>query len=156
MKAFRFSLEAVQTLRHRQEQHAMEQYVRSLLARQQALDHLDLVRERIRQNQQELGRLLSAGCTAAVAAQAQLFERSLERVQGERVAALAVTERRVNANFQAMIVARQKRKMVESFRKRQQARHQRAELREEQKLLDDLAARRERSILAWNPARTAP
>lgn len=156
MKAFRFSLEAVQTLRHRQEQRAMEHYVKALLARQQAMDQLEIVRERIRQNQQELGRLLSAGCTAAVAAQVQLFERSLEKQQTDRVAALALTERRVNAAFQAMVMARQKRKMVESYRKKQQAQHQRAETREEQKLLDDLAARRDRSVLAWSPTRTSP
>jgi flagellar export protein FliJ len=155
MKAFRFSLEAVQTLRHRQEQHAMEQYVRALLARQQALDHLEIIRERIRQNQQELSRLLAAGCTASVAAQVQLFERSLEKQQADRVAGLALAERRVNATFQTMIQARQKRQVVESFRKRQIARHQRAEAREEQKLLDDLAARREHSILSWNPTRMA-
>jgi flagellar export protein FliJ len=155
MKAFRFSLEAVQTLRHRQEQQAMEQYVRALLARQQALDQLEIIRERVRRNQQELSRLLSAGCTAAVAAQVQLFERSLEKQQADRVASLAMTERRVNAAFQAMLVARQKRKMVESYRNKQAALHQRAEAREEQKLLDDLAARRERSILSWNPTRMA-
>ncbi|MGD1083320.1 MAG: flagellar FliJ family protein [Verrucomicrobiota bacterium] len=155
MKAFRFSLEAVQTLRHRQEQQAMEQYVRALLARQQALDQLEIIRERIRGNQQELSRLLSEGCAAAVAAQVQLFERSLEKQQADRVASLAMTERRVNATFQAMVAARQKRKMVESYRKRQQGRHQRAEAREEQKLLDDLTARRERSIFSWNPTRMA-
>ncbi len=155
MKAFHFSLEAVQTVRQRQEQQAMEQYVRALLARQQALDQLDLIRDRILQNHQELNRLLSAGCTAAVVTQAHHFERALQKQQADRLASLALVERRVNAAFQAMILARQKRKTVESFRKRQLARHQRAENREEQKMLDDLASRRERSIFAWNPSRTA-
>jgi flagellar protein FliJ len=153
MKAFHFSLEAVQTLRQRQEQQAMEQYVRALLARQQALDHLEFVRERIRLNQEELSRLLSAGCTAAVATQVHHFERSLEKLEADRAGALALTERRVNTTFQAMVLARQKRKMVESFRERQLARHRRAEAREEQKILDDLAGRRDRSILTWNPTR---
>jgi flagellar export protein FliJ len=124
-----------------------------LLARQQALDHLEFVRERIRQNQEEMSRLLSAGCTAAIAAQAHHFERSLEKLQADRAGTVALTERRVNATFQAMVLARQKRKMVESFRERQLARHQRNEAREEQKMLDDLASRRDRSILAWNPTR---
>ena len=133
----------------------MEQYVRALLARQQALDKLEIMRERVQRNQRELSRLLSTGCMAAVAAQVQLFERSLEKQQADRAASLAMTERRVNAAFQAMVLARQKRQMVESYRKKQQSRHQRAEAREEQKTLDDLAARRERSILSWNPARMA-
>jgi hypothetical protein len=65
MKAFRFTLEAVQTLRHRQEQQAMETYVHSLLARQQVLDRLEAARELILLNQQEINRLLAAGCAAS-------------------------------------------------------------------------------------------
>ena len=65
MKAFRFTLEAVQVLRHRQEQQAMENYVHALLARQQVLDRLETARERIRLNQQEMNRLLAASCAAA-------------------------------------------------------------------------------------------
>jgi hypothetical protein len=38
MKAFRFTLEAVRTLRQRQEHEALEHYARALLARQQVLD----------------------------------------------------------------------------------------------------------------------
>ena len=151
MKAFRFTLEAVQILRHRQEQQAMETYVHALLARQQVLARLEAARERIRLNQQEMNRLLAAGCAAARLAQVHLYERALEKQQAEQVLALAQAERRVQATFQAMLTARQRRKMVESFRAKQHARHQRAEWREEQKLLDDLASRRARPILAWHP-----
>jgi flagellar export protein FliJ len=150
MKAFRFTLEAVQTVRHRQEQQAMETYVHALLARQQVLDRLEMARERIRRNQQEIVRLLAAPCAAAQLAQAGQFERALEKQQADLVAALAQAERRVQATFQAMLAARQRRKMVESFRAKQYARHQRAEWREEQKVTDDLASRRGRSILAWH------
>ena len=87
MKAFRFTLEAVQTLRHRQEQQAMELYVRALLARQQALDRLEIMRERIRRNQQEMSRLLSAGCAGrASRPKSSLYERSLEKQQADRAA----------------------------------------------------------------------
>jgi len=84
-------------------------------------------------------------------AQAGDYERVLEKQQAEQVAALALAERRAHAAFLAMIAARQRKKMVEIFRAKQYARHQRAEWREEQKLLDDLASRRGRSILAWHP-----
>jgi flagellar export protein FliJ len=150
MKAFRFTLEAVQVLRHRQEQQAMERYVHALLARQQVLDRLETARERIRLNQQEMNRLLAASCAAARLAQAHLYELALEKQQAEQVLALAKAERRVQAAFQAMLTARQRRKIVETFRAKQHARHQRAEWREEQKLLDDLASRRGRPILAWH------
>lgn len=155
MKAFRFTLQAVQTVRHRQEQQAMETYVHALLARQQVLDRLEAARERIRRNQQEINRLLAAPCAAVQLAQAGHYECALERQQADQIVALALAERRVQTTFQAMLAARQRRKMVESYRARQLAHHQRAESREEQKLTDDLASRRGRSILAWH-AEEAP
>ncbi len=151
MKPFQFTLQAVQTLRHRQAQQAMEIYVHALLARQQVLDRLESVREQIRRNQQEINRLLLSACAAAPLAQASQYERVLEDQQAQQVVALALAERRVQNTFQAMLTARRRRKMVESFRAKQQARHQRAEWREEQKLLDDLASRRGRPILVWKP-----
>jgi flagellar export protein FliJ len=54
-----------------------------------------------------------------------------------------------------MLTARQRRKIVENLRVKQHAHHQRAEWREEQKLLDDLASRRGRPILAWKPEEAA-
>jgi flagellar export protein FliJ len=151
MKAFRFTLEAVQVLRHRQEQQAMENYVRVLLARQQVVERLESVREQIRSNQQEMNRLLSGGCAASRLAQVHLYEGVLERRQAEQIQALALAERRVQGAFQSMLAARQRKMMVEKFRAKQHARHQRAEWREEQKLLDDLASRPGRHILAWHP-----
>ena len=151
MKSFRFTLEAVQILRRRQEQQAMDTYVHALLARQQALDRLETAREQIRRNQQEINRLLAEGCAASRLAQIHQYERALEKQQTDLVLALALAERRVQTAFQSMLAARQRRKIVENFRAKQFARHQRAEWREEQKLLDDLSSRRGRPILAWHP-----
>jgi flagellar export protein FliJ len=149
MKAFRFTLEAVQTLRHRQEQQALENYARALLARHQALEQLDAIRERIHRNQQELSQLLTAGCAAARAAQASQYQRSLEKTLAERATTLALADRRAGAALQAMLLARQQLQTVENYRDKQLARHRREETREDQKLLDDLASRRARSIFAW-------
>jgi len=129
----------------------METYVHALLARQQVLGRLEAVREQIRRNQQEMNRLLASACAASRLAQAGQYERALEEQQAEQVVALALAERRVQNTFQAMLTARQRRKMVGNFRAKQLARHERAEWREEQKLLDDLASRRGRPILAWKP-----
>jgi len=155
MRAFRFTLNAVQVLRHRQEQQAMDIYVRALLGRQQALDRLENAREQIRRNQEEINRLLAAGCAASRLAQVHQYERALEKQQADLVLALALAERRVQTAFQSMLAARQRRKMVETFRAKQLARHQRTEWREEQKLLDDLASRRGRPLLAWHPEEAA-
>lgn len=133
----------------------METYVHCLHARQQAVDRLEAMRGQIRLNQQEINQLLAAGCAASRLAQAHLYERALEKQQTDLILALTLAERRLQTAFQAMIAARQNRKMVENLRGKQQARHQREEWREEQKLLDDLASRRGRAILTWNSAEAA-
>jgi flagellar FliJ protein len=142
MKAFRFTLEAVRTLRQRQEQEALETYARALLARQQALDLLADMDHRIGRDYAQMRQLLAGRCTAAQAAQAQNFHSSLEKKRDDCVTALGQAERRVNAASQAMLAARQQREMVDVYREKQQAVHQRLELREEQKILDEFAIRR--------------
>src|SRR5579864_7355777 len=125
MKAFRFSLEAVQTVRHRQEQQALEIYVQALQARQQVMDRLEIIQGQIRSNQHEISRLLARSCTAAAVTQVNQYARALEKLQADQIIALALAERKVNNTFQAMVLARQQRKMVENFRAKQLNRHQR-------------------------------
>jgi flagellar export protein FliJ len=149
MKAFRFTLEAVRTLRQRQEQQALETYARALLSRQQMLELLKEMDQRIGRDFVQMRQLLAGRCTAAQAAQAQNFHSSLEKKRDDCVAALGQAERRVNAASQAMLAARQQREMVDVYRGKQQAAHQRLELREEQKILDEFAIRR---VTALNSA----
>lgn len=142
MKAFQFTLEAVRTLRQRQENEALELYARALLARQQVLDLLEDIQQRIGDDFAQMRRLLASGCTAAQASQAQHYHRSLEKLRDDTVAALGQAERRVNAASQAMLAARQQREIVDVYREKQQTLHQRAEMREEQKFMDEFATRR--------------
>jgi flagellar export protein FliJ len=151
MKAFHFTLEAVRTLRQRQEQATMEQYAQALLVRQQALDRLAAAQNELTVCAENLRAKLIAGCTASDAAQANEYHRSLARRRDECGAQLGLAERRVNAALQAMLGARQQREIVDKYFDKQKSRHQREVLREEQKLLDDLAGRRGNSILTWNP-----
>jgi flagellar export protein FliJ len=151
MKGFHFTLEAVRTLRQRQEQKALEQYAKSLLARQQALDKLDAVQRELNAGFAELRAQMAKGCAATEIAQAQEYHRQLARRRDECTMALGAAERRVNAAMQAMLTARQQREIVDKFFDKQKAGHEREQLRNEQKMLDDLAGRRGNSILAWNP-----
>ncbi|HZQ48080.1 MAG TPA: hypothetical protein VFC07_13770, partial [Verrucomicrobiae bacterium] len=82
--------------------------------------------------------------------------RTLEKRREECDAAVSVAERRVNATFTAMLMARQQREIVDKGLQKQKAVHQREEAREEQKVLDDLGGRRTSSILSWNPAEALP
>ena len=151
MRSFRFTLEAVRTLRQRQENEALEQYARALLARQQVLDLLEAFHQRIADDFAQMRQLMAGGCTAARAAQAQAYHRTLEKLRDENVALLGQAERHVNAASQAMLAARQQREIVDVYREKQQAAHQRLELREEQKILDEFALRR---VTALNSAQT--
>jgi flagellar export protein FliJ len=152
MKQFHFTLESVRTLRQRQEQDAMDQYARTLLARRQAVDRLEAVQQKLKAGWQELRQLLARGCEASNAARMHEYHRSLEKRRDDLITALGVAERRVNVALQAMLTARREREIVDKFFDKQKARHQREQVRVEQKFLDDLAGRRLASILAWNPA----
>jgi flagellar export protein FliJ len=151
MKSFRFTLEAVRVVRQRQEQNAMENYARTLLARQQAMERLDAVQQQMHAGWQEFRDLLARGCAAGTAARLQLCLRALERRREDHVAALGLAERHVNAAMTAMLAARQQREIVDRCFEKQKTSHQREQLRGEQKFLDDLASHRRSSILAWSP-----
>ena len=135
MKAFRFTLEAVRTVRQLQENEALERYARALAARQMARDSLEAIQERIMDD-------FALMRCAARAAQAQNFHHSLEMTRRNGVAVLEQAECRVNAACQTMLAARQQREIVDVYCEKQRAAHLRLELREEQKLMDEFALRR--------------
>jgi flagellar export protein FliJ len=151
MKPFHFTLESVRTVRQRQEQEAMDQYARALLGRRLAVESLEAVQGQLSAGWRELRNLLARGCEAARVAQMQHYHRTLDKRRDECTLALGVAERRVNAAFQAMMAARQQREIVDKCFENQKTRHQREQLRVEQKFLDDLAGRRPAFVLAWNP-----
>jgi flagellar export protein FliJ len=151
MKAFHFTLEAVRTLRQRQEQKAMELYAQALLARRQALERLDAAQNRLDAAFQELRGQLAAGCAASEAAQAHEYHRSLAKRRDECTLALGAAERRVNSALQAMLAARQQREIADKYFDKQKIHHGREVARADQKMLDDLAGRRVNSILSWHP-----
>jgi flagellar export protein FliJ len=154
MKSFHFTLEAVGTLRQRQEQKAMEQYAQSLIARRRAVDGLEAVERQLSACWEDWRGRLAGGCAAAEAAQAHAYQRSLTQRRDECIQALETAERRVNAALHGMLLARQQREVVDKCFDKQKARYQRELARGEQKFLDDLAGRRGNSILAWKSAET--
>jgi hypothetical protein len=99
------------------EQEALQEYVRALLARQQALDLLETIHQQIKQVWTVMRKLLDgAGAAgraaqavriarAALAAQAQSSYHLLEQRREECFAALHQAERRANAALHAMLAA---------------------------------------------------
>lgn len=102
-----------------QQQAALQEYVRALLARQQALDLLDTIHLQIGQVWTVMRKLLDgAGAAgraaqavrvarAALATQAQKSYHSLERRREECIAALNQAESRANSAFQSVLTTRQ-------------------------------------------------
>lgn len=151
MKPFHFTLEAVRTVRQRQEQNAMEQYAQALLGRQQAVEKLNAIQKELHASWRELRKQMSAGCSASHLSQVNDYHRALENRRNDANTALGVAERRVNAAMQTMLSARQQREIVDKSCEKQKARHLREQFRAEQKVLDDIAGRRGGSSLSWNP-----
>lgn len=152
MKSFRFTLEALRTLRQRQEQKAMERYAKMLLARRQTFDALDAAHRELSACWQEWREKMAAGCTAADGTKAQEAQRVLSQRRDECAHALQTAERRVNAALQAMLLARRQREIVDKYCEQQKARHRRELARGDQKFLDDIAGRRGNSLLSWKAA----
>jgi hypothetical protein len=102
------------------QQEALQEYVRALLARQQALDLLETIHQQINQVWTVMRKLLDgAGAAgraaqavriarAALATQAQKSYHMLEDRREECIAALHQAERRANAALKSMLAARQK------------------------------------------------
>jgi flagellar export protein FliJ len=152
MRAFQFTLEALGTLRRRQEQNAMDQYVQSLIDRRKAIEQLEGAEATLNASWRQWRQQLAAGCSAAEAAQAVVYQRSLAQRRDECKGALENAERRVNTALNAMVQARRQREIVDKCFDKQKARYEREVARGEQKFIDELASRRGNRILAWKSA----
>jgi flagellar export protein FliJ len=142
MKRFRFSLEAVETVRARSAREALENYARKLrirLAAETALAKADnALAEHLAEWRGAMARSFSPGdMLQREHARTMLEARRNERGQELREAAAAVTQ--AYAVFQ---VARQKSDVVERFHERQRHEFNLGALKEEQHLLDEMAASR--------------
>ena len=130
----------------------MEQYGQALMAREQVVRKLHMAQQELEAAYSEMRLKFAAGCTASEALQANEFQKVLVKNRDIASEALGAAERRVNVMLKAMLTARQQREITDKFHDKQKQSHQRVELVEEQKMLDDLAGRRGSSMLSWSAA----
>ncbi|MFO1497090.1 MAG: flagellar FliJ family protein [Verrucomicrobiota bacterium] len=142
MKRFRYSLQAVFTLRQREEQQALELYARALAERQQAITQLEEVHQAQAEWWSRWNREVSQGCSAGSLQQWQRCNYRLTEQERQAVAALNKCELAVNKSLQSVLLARQAREAVEQHLHRQKLAYARDLNRAEQSALDDLAQRR--------------
>lgn len=149
MKPFKFSLEAVATTRRRIEQAALETYAQALLARQNALNHLESAQHDLEHSWSRLRQTLESGCSASAASRLRQESQVLEEDRKSREEILAQAERGVSQALQQMLAARQQREAVEKARTKQRASYDRDVQRDTQKFLDELATQRAAPAQAW-------
>lgn len=157
MKRFIFSLQALQTLRQRQEQVALEQYAQALTSRQQAADNLASVRAHCEESWMLRRQQMAGGAHAALVTQTESYCFSVEQQMKKCEAAIRQAQSVVDQGWKKLVAARQAREAVDKYREQQVNRYERELLREEQKALDELVRRapigasvRLNSEEAWN------
>ena len=149
MKPFRFTLEAVATVRKRFEGQALESYAQALMFRQQALTRLETVQRGLNAAWDHLRRELATGCPAAEMTRLRRHSQELDEERKRREAVLQKAEIAVNQTLHLMLKARQQREVVDKLRGQHRARHERDTAREMQKFLDELTTQRTLPALAW-------
>ena len=142
MKPFRFALEAAATVRQRIEGQALESYAQALLMQQRAVREFEAAQDKLDAVWHQLRGELGVGGPAVIMTRLLCHAEALEHERKRRAAALQQAERALHHSLQRMLAARQRREVVEKFRGRQRASHDRDVAVETQKFLDELAAQR--------------
>jgi flagellar export protein FliJ len=152
MKPFKSTLQAIRTLRVRQEREAMEAYAHALLDRVRSGEKLQSADRALAAGQWEWQQRVSCGCPAAELVHHQLHCRELAARRSRCLALAKESESRADVALQSMMLARQEREIVDKFSERQRAIYDRELNRAEQKFLDELACRRTDAVLASSGA----
>ena len=142
MKPFRFTLEAVRTLRKRQEQEAMEAYAAAVATRQKALEGLREAERECEAAWAMSRERKAGGAPAAHLSQVEDYCRLAEEFKKCCAEMLADAQRKVDAALEKLLAARKAREAVDKFRQRQRNRYNRELVRAEQKILDEIAQQR--------------
>ena len=142
MKPFHFSLQAVRTLRARQEQLARETFGRAVQARQRAFDRQQLAEQQLAEAQTQLARLQSGRVPIFRINQSRAHCQLLEQqVSGQRLAT-AQAQAAANEAWETLQEARQQQDLVNRFFERRRDEYDREMREDEQKQLDEMAGQR--------------
>lgn len=142
MKPFRFTLEAVRTLRKRQEQEAMEAYAAAVATRQKALEGLREAERECEAAWAMSRERKAGGAPAAHLSQVEDYCRLAEEFKKCCAEMVVEAQRKTDLALEKLLAARQAREAVDKFRQRQRDRYKRELAREEQKVLDEIGQQR--------------
>lgn len=141
MKPFRFTLQAVRTVREREAQQALHEYVALLRALEDAKSRLRAAEEDLADGWDEFRRAAQANASAAELTRVQDWCELLLQRRREADAALKTARFKAHKALARYLAAHQACAVVEKGYARQRQAHERLRRKHEQKLTDDLAQR---------------
>ncbi|MBI5820959.1 MAG: flagellar export protein FliJ [Verrucomicrobia bacterium] len=142
MKQFRFTLEALQRLRQRQEKHALQQYGEAVAEHQEAVRRLEEVNADCEASWALFREHLMDNAPMAYVAQLQGYCSWLEECKRVSARTVEQAQRVCKQRWFKLLLARQAREAVDKLLVRQRERYDRELMREEQMQLDEMANRR--------------
>lgn len=142
MKRFRSRVAALKELRQRREEQALQVHARALRTRRAAEDRLEACLGALLRHRQDVQAELLQGCPASRLAQNDGYRSLLEQRWQESRRQVAEAAAAADASLQALLKTRRDREVVEKFCTKEWADHQRDQLRQDQKNLDEMALRR--------------
>jgi flagellar export protein FliJ len=155
MKPYKFGLKAVQKIRRREEERALESYAQALRDRDQAVAQVRVAEQALAAEQSDWQRSPGAGCLAGAlavrSAGCQLLARRLEGC----LRALVESERVLDQRWQDMLRTRQRSEALTQLDVQARHAHKIATDKEQQKFLDELAQRCGSTRAAWRLPQTA-
>jgi flagellar export protein FliJ len=138
MKKSQFSLQALQTLRERQEQQAMQEYSNALTAWEEARDKVNALQKELEAAWAQMQRSALDNCAAGVLDHNQAYCQSVERRKRAAEHAAKTARNQASQVFTKLLAARQARAVVEKFFDNQKSDHERERRRHEQHSQDEM------------------
>jgi flagellar export protein FliJ len=149
MRPFRFPLQALLTLRQQREQDAQRQYARRLLAVEVVQQNLAATRLEVQHLADEHQIRLRHGAQAHEFRRLDLYRHALNDRLTRLEQDLATARKAAERAWLALVQATQNRQALDQYRQKRRRAYDYALAREEQRLLDDLAARAPTLAGAW-------
>ena len=141
MKPFKYSLQAVRTLRVQQEQTALHAYSRALRAAEQAAEKLASVQQELQAVWAELQARFAHPGTIEDLTRLQDYSQTVEKRRAERERLLGMARQMAQVELLKLVAARKAAAVLDKHFENQKRHHQHQQRRHEQKILDDLAGR---------------
>ena len=141
MKAFRFQLEAVLTLREQAEQAAQQQCARALATLESAKLRVQVAETRMAAHEELYRQQMASGTRADWLEQWRGYALSLRERRAQVGRELALAQEQFDAASRRLVLATQRREALERLREHKRRLHQYHVAQLEQKLLDDSVGR---------------